>query len=171
MERKDSDRPQSAFSRKTLLPLRLLQGDFKLAAVPHLEEISEPELHQRRSSSGQSKDDAWYWNFFQLRGERMFKKMYVGNLSFQTPENEVRRIFERFGPVQSVSIISERETGRSKGFGFVEMNEQDALNAIAGLNGAELDGRKIAVNEARPLIRRAAVNGEYRDARARRMRF
>jgi RNA recognition motif-containing protein len=101
----------------------------------------------------------------------MLKKMYVGNLSFQTPENEVRRLFEHFGPVVSVSIISERETGRSKGFGFVEMNEQDALNAIAGLNGTELDGRKLAVNEARPLVRRASGQGDYRDERTRRMRF
>jgi cold-inducible RNA-binding protein len=101
----------------------------------------------------------------------MFKKMYVGNLSFQTPENEVRRVFEQFGPVMSVSIISERETGRSKGFGFVEMNEHDALKAIAALNGSELNGRKLNVNEAKPLVRRTSSNGEYRDARSRRMRF
>ena len=83
----------------------------------------------------------------------MSKRVYVGNLSFQTPENEVRRVFEQFGPVQSVAVILDRDTGRSKGFGFVEMDEDDAVKAIAGLSGAELHGRPMTVNEAKPRTR------------------
>lgn len=101
----------------------------------------------------------------------MVKKIYVGNLSFQTPENEVRRVFEQFGSVQSVNVITDRETGRSKGFGFVEMDETDAEKAIASLSGTELHGRALTVNEARPLIRRASGNGEYRGSANRRMRY
>jgi len=93
----------------------------------------------------------------------MVKKIYVGNLSFQTPENEVRRVFEQFGSVRSVSVITDRETGRSKGFGFVEMEEDDAVKAIAGLSGSELNGRPLTVNEAKPLVRRTSANGDYRD--------
>jgi len=101
----------------------------------------------------------------------MVKKMYVGNLSFQTPENEVRKVFEQYGRVQSVSIITDRATGRSKGFGFVEMNEDDVVKAIAGLNGSELDGRQLTVNEAKPLIRRAFREGDQRGAMNHRMRY
>jgi RNA recognition motif-containing protein len=101
----------------------------------------------------------------------MVKKIYVGNLSFQTPENEVRRVFEQFGAVRSVSVITDRETGRSKGFGFVEMDEDDAEKAIASLSGSELNGRSLTVNEAKPLVRRTAVNGDYRGGANRRMRY
>ena len=103
----------------------------------------------------------------------MVKKIYVGNLSFQTPENEVRRVFEQFGSVRSVSVITDRETGRSKGFGFVEMEEDDAVKAIASLSGSELNGRPLTVNEAKPLVRRASANGDNRDRGGanRRMRY
>lgn len=101
----------------------------------------------------------------------MLKKIYVGNLSFHTPENEVRRAFEQFGPVHSVSVITDRETGRSKGFGFVEMDEDDAVKAITSLSGSELDGRHLTVNEAKPLVRRTSNDGEYRAAMNRRMRY
>jgi cold-inducible RNA-binding protein len=97
--------------------------------------------------------------------------IYVGNLSFQTPENEVRRIFEQFGPVQSVSVITDRETGRSKGFGFIEMDDEDAIKAIAAMGGAELDGRQLTVNEARPLIRKTLNHRDHRPALNRRMRY
>ena len=105
------------------------------------------------------------------RRESMLKKIYVGNLSFQTPENEVRRVFEQFGPVRSVSVITDRETGRSKGFGFVEMEEEDAMKAITSLSGSELDGRYLTVNEAKPLVRRSSGDGEYRASMNRRMRY
>jgi len=81
----------------------------------------------------------------------MMKKIYVGNLSYRTSENELRQQFEKFGVVNQVSIITDRETGRSKGFAFVEMqNDNEAEDAIQGMNGVELGDRALAVNEARP---------------------
>ena len=82
----------------------------------------------------------------------MFKKMYVGNLSYVTPESEVRKAFEQFGSVESVRVIVDRETGRSKGFGFVEMSsDQEAQSAIEALDKKEYEGRTLTVNEARPM--------------------
>ena len=80
--------------------------------------------------------------------------MFVGNLSFQTTESDIRNAFEQFGNVESVTIINDRETGRSKGFGFVEMSEEDAHKAIASLSGSQLDGRALTVNEAKPMVKR-----------------
>ena len=80
----------------------------------------------------------------------MAKRIYVGNLSFQTTEDSLSDFFREVGAVDSVSIITDRDTGRSKGFGFVEMNDEDADKAIAELNGKELSGRALTVNEARP---------------------
>ena len=77
------------------------------------------------------------------------KRIYIGNLSFNTDENALRSSFEQFGEVESVSIIMDKNTGKSKGFGFVEMPEdEEALKAIEGLNGKLLDGRKVRVNVA-----------------------
>jgi len=77
--------------------------------------------------------------------------IFVGNLSFGATEESVRALFETHGAVERVSIVTDRDTGRSRGFGFVEMNDAgEAENAIAALNGRELDGRKLTVNEARP---------------------
>jgi RNA recognition motif-containing protein len=84
----------------------------------------------------------------------MSKKVFVGNLSFQTSENELSDLFSQFGSIESVSIITDRETGRSKGFGFVAMEDDGADKAIAKLNGTELNGRALTVNEARPMVRR-----------------
>lgn len=79
------------------------------------------------------------------------KKIYVGNLSFETQESQLQTAFAAFGPVKSVTIIQDRATGRSKGFGFVEMaDDAMATTAIGKMNGTDLDGRKITVNEARP---------------------
>jgi RNA recognition motif-containing protein len=78
-------------------------------------------------------------------------KLFVGNLSFQTTEDEVLRAFTPYGNVESVSILTDRMTGQSRGFGFVEMPDRtEAQNAINALNGAELNGRALNVNEARP---------------------
>lgn len=96
----------------------------------------------------------------------MSKKLFVGNLSFQATESSLTSAFEAFGPVESVRIINDRETGRSKGFGFVEMSEEDANKAIAGLSGSELDGRALTVNEAKPMVKRdfgGGGNGGRRD--------
>ena len=77
----------------------------------------------------------------------MPKKLYVGNLSFTSSEEEIKTMFSQFGEVTSVTIIKDRDTGRSRGFGFVEMENADA--AIAQLNGKEFGGRALTVNEAR----------------------
>ena len=84
----------------------------------------------------------------------MSKKLFVGNLSFQTTENDVTDAFAHCGAVEAVSIITDRDTGRSKGFGFVTMSEEDADKAIAQLNGSQLDGRALTVNEAKPMVKR-----------------
>lgn len=77
-------------------------------------------------------------------------KIYVGNLAFETTESDVNELFSKHGEVNEVSLITDRDTGRPRGFGFVEMrNEQSARNAIAALDGMEIGGRQIKVNEAR----------------------
>ncbi|MDX1664531.1 MAG: RNA-binding protein [Candidatus Promineifilaceae bacterium] len=77
--------------------------------------------------------------------------IYVGNLAWSTTEEELREAFEEYGDVSSVSIITDRDTGRSRGFGFVEMpSDAEARAAIEGLSGAEMGGRTLTVNEARP---------------------
>jgi RNA recognition motif-containing protein len=78
-------------------------------------------------------------------------KMYVGNLSFQTSESQLQALFEPFGAVASASLVMDRETGRPRGFGFVEMPDDSQANAaIAALNGKNVDGRDLTVNEAKP---------------------
>lgn len=89
----------------------------------------------------------------------MSKRIYVGNLSFQTTEHDLSELFEQVGQVESVNIITDRDTGRSKGFGFVEMGDADAEKAIARLNGTEVDGRSLTVNEARPREERGGRGG------------
>ena len=81
----------------------------------------------------------------------MGKKLYVGNLSYSLNEGDLESLFGEHGTVESVNIITDRETGRSKGFGFVEMNNDgEAQEAIKNLNGKDLDSREMVVNEARP---------------------
>jgi RNA recognition motif-containing protein len=88
------------------------------------------------------------------------KNIFVGNLSFNTSEEELRQMFEPFGQVDRVSIMTDRETGRSRGFGFVEMtNNEDGDKAIAALNSSQLGGRTLNVNEARPKAERAGGGG------------
>jgi RNA recognition motif-containing protein len=81
----------------------------------------------------------------------MGKKIYVGNLSFGISSSDLQRMFEEYGSVVSAQVITERDTGRSKGFGFVEMgSDAEAQAAITALSGKEMDGRTLTVNEARP---------------------
>jgi cold-inducible RNA-binding protein len=89
----------------------------------------------------------------------MSKKIYVGNLSYQATENDLASLFEQAGEVESVTIITDRDTGRSKGFGFVEMSVEDADKAIAQFNGVEINGRTLTVNEARPREERSGGGG------------
>jgi cold-inducible RNA-binding protein len=86
------------------------------------------------------------------------KNLFVGNLSFQTTEEELRALFAPFGQIRRVHMATDRETGRARGFGFVEMaNDDEAKKAIAALDGKEVNGRKLNVNEARPKAERASV--------------
>lgn len=88
------------------------------------------------------------------------KKLYVGNLPFSTSDNDLRAMFEPFGEVSSASIVMDRETGRSRGFGFVEMsNDAQASEAINGMNGKNIAGRDLTVNEARPREERGGFGG------------
>ena len=81
----------------------------------------------------------------------MAKKLYVGNLTYETSTGDLEQLFGAHGTVQSAQVIMDRDTGRSKGFGFVEMgSDQEAQAAIAALNGQEVSGRALTVNEARP---------------------
>ncbi len=96
----------------------------------------------------------------------MGKKLYVGNLTFNAKSSDLERLFSPFGTVESAQVIEDRETGRSKGFGFVEMgSDQEAQAAIRGLNGQEHDGRPLTVNEAKP---REDRGGGGRGGRGRR---
>ena len=90
--------------------------------------------------------------------------IYVGNMSYDTTEDHLRQAFEAFGEVTSVNIISDRDTGRPKGFGFVEMaNADQAKAAIEGLNATDLNGRTLNVNEARPRENRGGGGGGRRE--------
>lgn len=87
-------------------------------------------------------------------------KLYVGNLSFNTSNNDLNDMFAEFGAVQSSNVIEDRETGRSRGFGFVEMSSQsEGEAAISALNGKEVDGRELKVNEAKPREDRGGSRG------------
>jgi RNA recognition motif-containing protein len=100
---------------------------------------------------------------FAKRKEPIFvmgKRLYVGSLSYYTTEQALEDFFAQVGQVESVRIVTDRDTGRAKGFGFVEMvNEEDAQRAITTLNNAELDGRTLVVNEAKPQERREGGGG------------
>lgn len=85
----------------------------------------------------------------------MAKKLYVGNLPYSVRDESLRAAFEQYGAIVSATVIMDRASGRSKGFGFVEFeNDADADAAIAAMNGTELEGRQLVVNEARPMEER-----------------
>ena len=91
----------------------------------------------------------------------MKKKLYVGNLSFETTEADLKELFAHSGSVETVRIITDRDSGRSKGFGFVEMQE-GGEKAIAEWNGKDYKGRALTVNEARPMADRNSTGGGFR---------
>jgi RNA recognition motif-containing protein len=88
------------------------------------------------------------------------KNLFVGNMSFQTTESELQQLFEAYGEVTRVQVMTDRDTGRARGFAFVEMaNDEDAAKAIAALNGKDFGGRQLNVNEARPKPDRGGPRG------------
>jgi cold-inducible RNA-binding protein len=90
----------------------------------------------------------------------MGKKLYVGNLSYSVNDNSLQQAFSEFGSVQSAKVMTDRDSGRSKGFGFVEMSsDAEAQAAISGMNGQNFDGRDAVVNEARPIEPRTGGGG------------
>jgi RNA recognition motif-containing protein len=96
------------------------------------------------------------------------KKLYVGNLAYQITDADLEQLFSEFGSVQSAQVIIDRDTGRSKGFGFVEMsNDNEASAAINALNEQEHNGRRLTVNEARPREPRSGGGGGYGGGRGR----
>lgn len=98
---------------------------------------------------------SFFWRKFKLS-----KKLYVGNLSFKATEEQVRGLFAEHGKVESIAMINDRDTGRFRGFAFVEMEESAANAAIEALNGQSVDGRELRVNEAKPREERSG--GGYR---------
>ena len=93
----------------------------------------------------------------------MNNKLFVGNLSFNTTENDLQDAFTAHGTVVEAKVVSDRETGRARGFGFVTMSSDgEAQNAVAALNGASIDGREVVVNIARPREARPASGGSSR---------
>jgi len=94
-------------------------------------------------------------------------KIFVGNFSFNTTEDDLRELFQPFGNIESVAVVTDRQTGRSRGFGFVEMNDSgEAEKAIAALNGKEFSGRTLNVNEARPKVDGGGFRGPRQGGRS-----
>ncbi|SRR5258708_6196966 len=94
-------------------------------------------------------------------------KLFVGNFSFSTTEEDLRTLFQPFGNIESISVVTDRQTGRSRGFGFVEMNDSgEAGKAIEALNGKEFGGRTLNVNEARPKVDSGGFRGGRQGGRS-----
>src|SRR5262245_54173811 len=95
-----------------------------------------------------------------VRGKSMSVRLYVGNLPFSVSEQDLEELFGQIGVVESANLVTDRDTGRSRGFAFVEMDSREAADAaIAELNGREIDGRQLTVNEARPRENRGGARG------------
>jgi RNA recognition motif-containing protein len=102
---------------------------------------------------------AFFASFVPSKEQEMGNKLYLGNLSFRVTSEDLQEYFGAAGTVESANVVHDRETGRSRGFGFVEMSTEDeAMAAIAQFNGQEYDGRKMVVNEARPREDRGSGN-------------
>jgi cold-inducible RNA-binding protein len=99
------------------------------------------------------------------KGRKIFMsmKLYVGNISFDTSEQQLEQLFEEVGTVESANIIEDRDTGRSRGFGFVEMaSKEEGEAVISQFDGKELDGRELKINEAKPRVNRSGFGGNSR---------
>ena len=102
-----------------------------------------------------------YFISFYFGVTALSKNIYVGNLSWSTSDADLKNMFAPYGTVTSAHVIEDRETGRSRGFGFVEMDAEGATKAISELNGTEIDGRTLKVNEAQPRENRPASRSRY----------
>ena len=91
------------------------------------------------------------------------RRIYIGNLPYTSIETDVRELFEKHGTVHSINMVMDRDTGKSRGFAFVEMDEEQANTAIEALNGTDFGGRTLRVNEARPKKTRGPRRGEHED--------
>jgi cold-inducible RNA-binding protein len=101
----------------------------------------------------------------------MGRKLYVGNLPYEIGETELQELFARAGSVESVSVMRDQATGRARGFAFVEMStDEEAQNAITALNGTQVGGRNLTVNEARPKAARSGGGGGFGGGQSRRRR-
>lgn len=94
-------------------------------------------------------------------------KIFVGNFAYSMTDSSLRSMFEPFGAVESAAVVTDRDTGRSRGFGFVEMSNEDAGKAIAALNGSDSGGRALSVNEARPRLEHGSSRGSWRESKPR----
>lgn len=122
-------------------------------------ELFAPSDHETRAALSRAPAEDSYIQIAHDRGIRL-KNIFVGNLDFNTGEDELRQLFEQYGQVDRVAIMTDRDTGRSRGFGFVEMaSSEDGEKAIAALNGSQLGGRTLNVNEARPKAERSGGGG------------
>ncbi|HEX3251392.1 MAG TPA: RNA-binding protein [Pyrinomonadaceae bacterium] len=137
-------------------------------AVSHFEAALERASEPGPSSATVSpKPIRFAASFHSQEGERfifMSTKLYVGNLAFQTTSQELQQLFGQAGTVQSASVVEDRDTGRSRGFAFVEMSsEEEANSAISQFNGKEVGGRALKVNEAKPRENRGGGRGFSND--------
>jgi cold-inducible RNA-binding protein len=108
-------------------------------------------------------------SFFQIDKGKEMTNIFVGNLSYGAAESDIRALFEEYGTVDRASIVTDRDTGQARGFGFVEMpNDSEAERAIAALNGREISGRALTVNVARPRAERPAFRGRSSSGGSRR---
>src|SRR5208337_4340115 len=131
-------------ARPAILPPRLTVRQLRLQSSP---------------TSVRSPAEVVHTQIAQNEGIRL-KNIFVGNLDFSTTEDDLRQLFATYGQVDRVSIMTDRDTGRSRGFGFVEMSSsEDGDKAIAALNGTQVGGRKLNVNEARPKTERSGGGG------------
>src|SRR5213594_1810830 len=123
-------------------------------------------IHSLENSKGR-KARSYKLTINSLRN-KMAKRLYVGNLSFQVTEADLSELFAQVGSVDSVKLITDRDTGRSKGFAFVEMSDDSAAaQAISKFNGTDLNGRNLTVNEARPMEKRDFGSGGPSGGRGR----
>jgi cold-inducible RNA-binding protein len=137
-------------SRPAILPAHLIVRQLWLSAWPTSLPVAAEVAHAQIAHSEAIR----------------LKNIFVGNLDFNTSEDELRKLFEVHGQVDRVSIMTDRDTGRSRGFGFVEMTSaEDGEKAIAALNGTQIGGRTLNVNEARPKVERGGGGGRDRGGR------